>query len=43
MVMVTKLLLATCYIFIDYNNIENIIVQLFPNRIGIKETFTIVV
>ena len=29
--------------FIDRDNIENIIIQLFLNRLEIKETFTIVV
>ena len=36
--------IITCnmiHFFIDYNNIENIIVQLFLNKIGVKETFTI--
>ena len=27
--------------FIDRNNIENIIIQLFLNEIGVRETFTI--
>ena len=38
-----KIIILIMIYFIDRNNIENIIIQLFLNKIGIKETFTIVV
>ena len=38
-----KIIILIMIYFIGRNNIENITIQLFLNRIGIKETFTIVV
>ena len=36
-----EIIILNMIYFIDRNNIENIIIQLFLNRLGIKETFTI--
>ena len=38
-----KIIILIMIYFIGRNNIENIIIQLFLNRLEIKETFTIVV
>ena len=36
-----EIIILNMIYFIDRNNIENIIIQLFLNEIGVKETFTI--
>ena len=36
-----KIIICNMIYFIDRNNTENIIIQLFLNEIGVRETFTI--